>query len=383
MNGEPTTFSDGAIDERTLAALLKATTAINSSLELQAVLTSIAQSAADVLDSEASSVLLLDRLRKKLIFKAAVGASGAMLVGEEFDAGLGIAGRVAATGKPERVPDVHQHPDFYGAIDRKSKFTTRGMIAAPLRHRDQIFGVVEVLNKKRGEFFNDRDLEILQVFANMASIGVANAQAHENLRRENLGLREKAVPDSPIVGGCPSLRQVLELCDRVAPTNATVLLLGETGTGKELTARRVHDLSPRRERPFIAINCAALPETLLESELFGHEAGAFTGASGQKLGRFELADRGTLFLDEIGEMEINLQAKLLRAIQERRFERVAETKRSPRMCASYRQPIATCRRARETGPSARTCTTGLQPFRSSFPPCASVAPIFCCSPSTS
>jgi transcriptional regulator with PAS, ATPase and Fis domain len=149
---------------------------------------------------------------------------------------------------------------------------------------------------------------------------------HECVKKENLGLREVARHEDPIVGNSAALREVLQLCDRVAGTNTTVLLLGETGTGKELSARRIHATSPRKDKPFIAINCAALPETLLESELFGHEAGAFTGANAAKLGRFELASGGTLFLDEIGDLSGSTQIKLLRVLQEREFVRVGGVK---------------------------------------------------------
>jgi Nif-specific regulatory protein len=315
-----------SIEGQKLAALLEATAAINSTLELDSVLQAIAESAADVLDAQASSVMLLDRVRNKLIFKATVGASADRLLGQEFDAKLGIAGRVVSTGQTELAPDAHQHPNFYPGFDRECSFNTRSLVAAPLRHRDQVIGVVEVLNKRGDGRFTEGDVAILGVFANLAAISASNAQMHENLKKENLGLREIAQHEDPIIGSSAALREVLQLCDRVAGTNATVLLLGETGTGKELSARRIHANSPRRDKPFIAINCAALPETLLESELFGHEAGAFTGATSTKLGRFELANGGTLFLDEIGDLSPSTQIKLLRILQEREFVRVGGVK---------------------------------------------------------
>jgi len=315
-----------SIDGGALAALLEASVAINSILNLEGVLQAIAQSAAEVLEAEASSVLMLDHARNKLTFKAAVGETGKKLIGQEFDANLGIAGRVALSGKPEIADDASRHPDFYSEFDKNSAFKTQALIAVPLRHRGQVVGVVEVLNKRNGADFTKRDMGILGLFANLAAIGASNAQMHENLKKENLGLREGGRPDDVIVGASPALMDVLQLCDRVADASATVLLLGETGTGKELSARRIHAASPRKDKPFIAINCAALPETLLESELFGHEAGAFTGANAAKLGRFELADAGTLFLDEIGDISPSTQIKLLRVLQEREFVRVGGVK---------------------------------------------------------
>jgi Nif-specific regulatory protein len=319
-------LANGSLDEGALAALLEASVAINSTLDLEDVLQAIARSAADVLDARASSVLLLDRVSNKLVFKAAVGEVARKLLGQEFDATLGIAGRVATRGEPEIAHDVHQHPNFYSGFDELSSFKTQSLIAAPLRHRGQVIGVVEVLNKQGDRPFTNRDLGVLGLFANLAAIGASNAQMHESLKRENLGLREVSQQEDPIVGDSAALREVLQLCDRVAGTNATVLLLGETGTGKELSARRIHANSPRSDKPFIAINCAALPETLLESELFGHEIGAFTGATATKLGRFELASGGTLFLDEIGDLSGSTQIKLLRVLQEREFVRVGGVK---------------------------------------------------------
>jgi Nif-specific regulatory protein len=314
------------LGETTLAALLEASAVMNSSLEVSATLRAIARTAASVLAAEGSSVLLLDRPRKKLVFQAAVGDRSAVLVGEAFDAHLGIAGRVASTGQAALVPNAQLDPAFFAGIDAKTNLTTREIIAAPLRYRGEIIGVVEVLNRRPPGQFTEPDLDILQLFANLAAISVSNAQRHEGLKRENRGLREVARHDEPIIGHSPAWQAVATLVERVAGTDATVLLLGETGTGKELTARAIHTLSPRQRRPFIAINCAALPETLLESELFGYEAGAFTGAVAQKLGRFELAEGGTLFLDEIGDLSLSTQVKLLRVLQEREFLRVGGVK---------------------------------------------------------
>ncbi|MDX2199035.1 MAG: sigma 54-interacting transcriptional regulator [Phycisphaerae bacterium] len=316
----------GPFEARTLASLLEASAAINESLDLQTTLQSIARSAADVLDAEASSVLLCDRAQKKLVFMAAIGDRAPQLIGETFDANLGIAGHVVSTAEPLLVPDTRSDSRFFRGIDDKSSFVTRNLVAAPMIFRERVVGVIEVLNKRGDATFVERDLELLQVFGNLAAASVSRAQAHEAVQRENRALRVGVNDDPEIIGQSATIRSVLALVDRVAPTQATVLLLGETGTGKELTARAICRKSPRSKKPFIAINCAALPEALLESELFGHEAGAFTGATGQKMGRFELADGGTLFLDEIGDVSLSTQIKLLRVLQEREFVRVGGSK---------------------------------------------------------
>lgn len=314
------------LEARELSALVEASALMNQSLELSRTLHSIASAAARVLDAEAGSVLTLDPRRQRLVFAAAIGGGGENLLGEEMPADQGIAGRALQTGQPVLVDNVREDPDFFGGIDEKSSFTTRHLIAAPMLLREQPVGVVEVVNRRGTGSFTKRDVELLQLFANLAAASVTNAQRHETIRRENEGWRRPARPGDRVIGNSAPWREVLKLCERVARANASVLLLGETGTGKEVCARLIHGQSPRAERPFVAINCAALPETLLESELFGHEAGAFTGATAQKLGRFELADGGTLFLDEIGDISASTQIKLLRVLQEREFVRVGGTK---------------------------------------------------------
>ncbi len=322
MSWQTQTFS-----ARTLTALLEASSAINSSLDLREVLQAIARAVPSVVGSEASSVLLLDPRRNKLIFRAAVGQIGEKLLDTEFDATLGIAGYVVRTGKPATVADAQRDRRHFKGFDADSngKFTTRDLIAAPLLQRGEVLGVVEAVNKADGPF-TQQDLQVLRVFGNLAAVAVANAQQHERLRLQNLGLMEDLASRCQIIGNSAPLCESLRLGKRVAASNATVLLLGETGTGKEVLARYVHEQSPRADKPLVAVNCAALSETLLESELFGHEKGAFTGAIAQKVGRFELADGGTLFLDEIGEIPAAVQAKLLRVLQEKEFVRVGGTR---------------------------------------------------------
>jgi formate hydrogenlyase transcriptional activator len=195
-----------------------------------------------------------------------------------------------------------------------------------------IFGVV----KYQENAFTSDDIEFLTQIANQVAIAVENACAFGEIRelkdklaQEKLYLEDEIRSEmnfAQIVGKSPSLRRVLKQVETVAPTDSTVLIYGDTGTGKELIARSIHDLSPRRSKPFVKLNCAAIPTGLLESELFGHEKGAFTGAIAQRIGRFEVANGGTIFLDEIGEIPLELQTKLLRVLQEREFERLGSSR---------------------------------------------------------
>ncbi len=312
------------VDRQTLLALVEASQALIREPHLDHVLQCVVEQAAAVLHAEGASVLLLDQTREELVFRTATGPKGEQLVGDRFDSKLGIAGQAIRTGRPVRVDDVRQNRNFFEGVDAKTHMQTRAIIAAPLTCLDVTLGVIEVINPRERSTFTDGDINLLQLFTNLAAAALRNSQAFERVERNNLGLRH-AVPKFKIIGESAQIKEAIDLCRRAAPSNATIMITGDTGTGKELFARAVHDYSGRRDNPFIAINCAALPETLLESELFGHEKGAFTGATQRKLGRFELADGGTLFLDELGEMTTTIQVKLLRVLQEREFVRVGGT----------------------------------------------------------
>ena len=204
----------------------------------------------------------------------------------------------------------------------------------PLIRRDRVLGVL-ALGRTRENSFSQDDLDFLAQVANQVALAVENALTHTQITeaRDQLALDKLYLEDEmrtelrfeQIVGKSATLRRVLQLLETVAPTDSTVLILGETGTGKELIARAIHARSLRRDRTFVKLNCAAIPTGLLESELFGHEKGAFTGAISRRIGRFELANQGTVFLDEIGEIATELQPKLLRVLQEQEFERLGST----------------------------------------------------------
>ena len=318
-----------ALPPASLTALTEAAAAITSTLDLETVLQTIARLACQVARAEASSVFSLNPQGPKLAVVAATGHRRDALVGREFDAHLGIPGQVLRTGEAIHILDVSSNSRFCREIDDLGSLRTRALMAAPMIHQGQVIGVIEVVNRLDGTDFTEADLKILQLFATLAASASQNARTHEELKQRFEGIRDSVSKPLSIVGNSPAVRNMLELCERVGPSHATVLLLGETGTGKELCARYLHGVSKRRHETFVGINCAALPEALLESELFGHEKGSFTGAHAQRKGWFELANHGTLFLDEIGDISRSTQAKLLRVLQEKEFVRVGGTRPIP------------------------------------------------------
>ena len=196
------------------------------------------------------------------------------------------------------------------------------VLAVPILRDEYVVGVIYLDSSEPAERFDKGHLQLLTAISGVATIALENVRNLESLSEENRRLQTELGLEHSMVGESPALRETVRLVGRVAPTDATVLILGESGTGKELAARAIHQNSSRAQKPFLAVNCAVLTETLVESELFGYEKGAFTGAFNQKKGKFELADSGTLFLDEIGELSQPMQAKLLRVLQEHEFERV-------------------------------------------------------------
>jgi len=245
------------------------------------------------------------------------------------------AGRAITTGQPflARGAELDHYPSEIVRILRAEGL--QAVCCVPLVHRDRTFGTLN-LASRRADTFTPGDVELLQPVGAQIAIAVENALAFkeidalkDKLAVEKLYLEEEIRSElnfEEIVGESSVLKRALGQVELAAPAGTTVLLLGETGTGKELFARAIHNLSPRRDRTFVKINCAAIPSGLLESELFGHEKGAFTGAMNQKIGRFELDDKGTLFLDDVGDIPLELQPKLLRVLQEQEFERLGGTR---------------------------------------------------------
>ncbi|MGD8645900.1 MAG: sigma 54-interacting transcriptional regulator, partial [Desulfobacterales bacterium] len=302
---------------------------VSSVQDLDRLLELIIETATRMMDAKASSLLMLDPKTQKLYFKVATGVKGTDIKQFEIDLGQGIAGYVAQTGEPLLIPDVAKDPRWYKEISESIGFKTQSIACVPMKVNGEIIGVVEIIDKADGSSIRDEDLKILSVFADLAAQAIGNARKIEHDKKEIRDLKNELRSKYEIIGESKALRKVISDAIKVASSKSTTLILGESGTGKELLARLIHRVGPRKDEPMIVLNCAALPETLLEDELFGHEKGAYTGAVARKIGKFELADRGTIFLDEIGEMSPGMQSKLLRILQEGVFYRVGGNKAIP------------------------------------------------------
>jgi Nif-specific regulatory protein len=282
----------------------------------------IVSAAARMLGARASSLLLVDPHARRLRFKVATGEKAAAVKPFQIEMGEGIAGRVAATGQALLIPEVARDPRWQPRISAAVGFDTRSIACAPLKVEGEVIGVLEIIDKADGGVLRPEDMPLLAVFAEVASEAIAHARRIDRDRKSIRGLRTELDLRGDIVGESPAIRRVVADALKVANAKTSILIVGESGTGKELLARLIHRAGSRRDAPMVVLNCAALPEALLEDELFGHEKGAFTGAVARKIGKFELADGGTLLLDEIGEMSPAMQSKLLRILQEGVFYRL-------------------------------------------------------------
>ena len=289
---------------------------LHSVLNQDELLELIINSATRMMSAKASSLLLLDEKTQKLYFKVATGEKGKEVRQFQISLGEGIVGYVAQTGEPLLIPDVSLDSRWDKRISEHTGFRTRSIACVPMKVGEKVIGVVEIIDKEDGTSFGQEDIKQLSSIADLASMAIHNAREIDHFKRENMNLKEELSGKYQIVGESKSLKTIIYDALKVANSKTTTLILGESGTGKELMARLIHQAGARKAMPLIILNCAALPETLLEDELFGHEKGAFTGATGRKVGKFELADGGTIFLDEIAEMSPGMQAKLLRVLQE-------------------------------------------------------------------
>jgi len=305
-----------------------------------ALLHGIADTATELLNCERASIFLWDKRRKKLIGRPALGVEGGVL---EVDDSVGVVGEVLGSreskiwnGGSDDESRVNRK------VDQSLEFNTRSLVAVPMAgQRNELIGVFEAINHT-GQGFEACDATVLSDLATHAAVAIQSLKTRKKLSETCDRLVEDAASASPLIGEHPSIAKIRRSSEKVAKTDLTVLVLGKNGTGKEVLARHIHFESGRRNAPFIAVNCAALVESLLESELFGHEKGAFTDANQTRAGKFELANGGTLFLDEVGDMSPGGQAKLLRVLEDKVVVRVGGSQTIPvdvRVIAATNQPL--------------------------------------------
>ncbi|HEV3275299.1 MAG TPA: sigma 54-interacting transcriptional regulator [Terriglobia bacterium] len=345
------------------ALLLEVTNTLVSNLDIRRLLAAVSAGIRQVTSYDYCGLALFDRSVGQLRLHTLEAPSGLKLPpdGTEISVAGSPAGQAFTSREPVVLNQVRQEEKRFAPADIK-RLIDIGIKSAcwvPLMNRGQPLGTLGVARLSEVAF-TEKDVRLLSHLAGQIAIAIDNAEtyrqvieARERLEEEKAYLEEELRTEGnfeEIVGESKALKRVLKQVETVAPTDATVLILGETGTGKELIARAIHTLSGRRERTFVKLNCAAIPSGLLESELFGHEKGAFTGAISQKIGRLELAHRGTLFLDEVGDIPLELQPKLLRALQEKEFERLGSTRTIPvdvRLIAATNRDLTAMMKARE------------------------------------
>jgi formate hydrogenlyase transcriptional activator len=327
-----------------LRLLLEITSGVTSRLDLRQIVEALSTNLFKVMQCDVSVLLLPDSesgaLRVTILHNP--DARGTFGEGSSVPMNGSISGQVMRTGRSIRIdsfeqaredPEIYGNPEGQPLYERVQEEGLQTGCYLPLAGRDRLLGVLMLCRRSESVFGKD-DLILLEQVACQVAIAVENTLEYEKTKKDRdketkqrLYLEEEIRAElGEIVGTSPPLKTTLSMVSVVAPTDSTVLISGETGTGKELIARAIHKLSSRSEKTFVKLNCAAIPLGLLESELFGHEKGAFTGAIAQKTGRFELADKGTLFLDEVGDIPLELQAKLLRVLQEQEFERLGSNR---------------------------------------------------------
>jgi len=297
-----------------------------TSLEVDELLAMVMDAAKDIVGVKNGSLLLVQNEKTfKMQFYQASGKNMGQLKDIDLPPGVGISGYVAKTGQAVISNDVTKDPRWYQGVSEQMQIPIQSMASFPLIIDKKVIGVVQFLDKVDGSTFDETDAEILGRFASLMAKFFQVSQSRNLLGEEFGRLKEQYLQRYTIVGESEPIKKCIAMAEKVADSKATVLLYGESGTGKELFAHLIHDRGQRQNKPFVSVSCGALPASILERELFGHEKGAFTGADSKKIGLFEAANTGTLFLDEIGELPLGMQVKLLRVIQEESFLRLGGT----------------------------------------------------------
>ena len=322
------------VNDRQVKALVEIASALSSSLNLEKSLEAILKVLSDSLEMQRGTVTLVDPNTNELRIEVAQGLTREEKERGRYKIGEGITGRVVATGEPMIVRDIGAEPLFLNRTRARQGLAERkfAFLCVPVKVSNKVIGALSVDRLFKGSVSYEEDTKLLLIIASIVGLAVKVRELAEKDKQavvyENLKLRQELKEKyrfGNIVYGSRIMEAVLEGAIQVAESQASVMLRGESGTGKELIASAVHYASPRSANPYIKVACAALPENLLESELFGYERGAFTGALERRAGRFELADQGTIFLDEIGDLTLATQVKLLRVLQEKEFERLGGT----------------------------------------------------------
>jgi len=304
---------------------------IGSSFDCQEVFSDILNTFHSRLGMNRGTITLLNPTTGELEIRAAHGMTEEEVKRGRYLVGEGITGKVVETGEPMVVPQIEKEPLFLNRTQSRENLTKSDIsfICVPIKNGSNVLGALSVDRLFSEEIAFEEDVRLLSIVASMIAQGLKIQQMVQDEKKqllsENITLKEKLKERYSlynILGTSNKMTEVFQMIERIANTDVTVLIRGESGTGKELVANAIHFNSSRASKPFLKLNCAALPDTLIESELFGHEKGAFTGAIEQRMGRFERADGGTLFLDEIGTLNLTAQAKLLRVLQEKEFERI-------------------------------------------------------------
>ncbi len=305
---------------------------LNSTLDLNALLTDIVDSVIKLADADRGFLMLADK-EDELQFRIARDMNEQSLNQKDFEVSHSIIRDVFEKGDPLFISNVAENEQFK---NQKSVIDLRLLTAVcvPLKLEEKIIGVIYTDSIRLTNELSEKDVPIITAFASQAAIAIENARLHgelilsrENLANENRILRHELSEKyefSGIIGKSKPMQDIFRTISKIAPLDTTVLIRGETGTGKELIAKAIHFNGPRKEKPMVTINCGAMPAELLESELFGHKKGSFTGATADKPGLFETAHGGSIFLDEIGDMPVQLQVKLLRTLQEGEIRRIGE-----------------------------------------------------------